>query len=282
MQNLHDYENYYGFFLLVWIRKNVEYHLIDRMRVTSLLSGFMAMSPSGLLKICFCFSLLLLTGCNKYYGHYQPEDLLEAEGSYTLVEDDKNLTPEQQHMKARRQVNPNKIKGNRYTSRGTPKEEEHYRVLRVANGDKGFKEAKPQFVGSYSGVKPEKKPPPPRRKAVPVPSLSGKTVVRDFRVGQHPGKTRFVLDLTGPSGFSYDLNNDKGYLLVRLPDAEWATDEKKVFASHPLIKGYSVRKTKKGALVLIALKKTAVLKGSAALKPDGKKGHRIYFDVVES
>ena len=223
------------------------------------------------------------------------ESLLNSEGYWDLVEEKQEVSPIEQHMKARVQVDPGKVKSSgKYTKHGTPDEKTHFRTLRLASLEtvippkkpvrqpKKFMSAKSTLINTnpklkaLSSRKPARKP---ARIVSNAASASGASIVKDVRLGEHPGKTRFVLDLTGPSGFSYELNNEKGYLLINLPGTAWEANTKKVMQSHSLIKGYSVRSDSKGTKMLVALKKPGRMITSVSLPPSGVSGHRIYFDI---
>lgn len=113
-------------------------------------------------------------------------------------------------------------------------------------------------------------------------SGSGATVVRGIRTGEHPGKTRLVLDLTGASKYRADIDNDENLLLIELSDAGWTAAEQKLM-NHPLIKGYTTQASGNGGTILaLELKKPAKILGSAALKPNAQYGNRIYLDLAAS
>ncbi len=83
------------------------------------------------------------------------EDLLAAEGSWNLVEEEQMSSPIQEHMSARGQVDPDKPAGTaQYTSKPGPegvKEDVHFRVLRlereVADLKHDFKKLLPPLAG---------------------------------------------------------------------------------------------------------------------------------------
>ncbi len=113
-------------------------------------------------------------------------------------------------------------------------------------------------------------------------SNGGATVVRGIRTGEHPGKTRLVLDLTGASKYRADIDNDENLLLIELSDAGWSTASQKLL-NHPLIKGYTTQASGNGGTILaLELKKPAKILGSAALKPNAQYGNRIYLDLAAS
>lgn len=127
--------------------------------------------------------------------------------------------------------------------------------------------------------------PAPERAASPASqpaSSGGATVVRGMRTGEHPGKTRLVLDLTGASKYRADIDNDENLLLIELSDAGWSAASQKLM-NHPLIKGYTTQASSNGGTILaLELKKPVKILGSSALKPNSQYGHRIYLDLAAS
>lgn len=121
---------------------------------------------------------------------------------------------------------------------------------------------------------------PAPQKAI-ASSKSG-AAVKNIRFGEHPGKTRMVLDLTGAASFSANVNNSNNKLLVELTGADWATAQQKII-NHPLVAGYSTKTSVNGGTTLaLDLKKPVKILSSAALKPNSSRGHRIYLDLASS
>tara|TARA_B100000780_G_scaffold276383_2_gene244844 strand:+ start:686 stop:1672 length:987 start_codon:yes stop_codon:yes gene_type:complete len=119
----------------------------------------------------------------------------------------------------------------------------------------------------------------PQMAAAPAPTQGG-SVVKNIRLGEHPGKTRLVLDLTGETKYRMDLDNDEHLLLIELSDAGWSAAGQKLM-NHPLIKGYTTQKSPDGGTILaLELKKSAKIIGSSALRPNSKYGNRIYLDLA--
>lgn len=126
-------------------------------------------------------------------------------------------------------------------------------------------------------------PPAPLANA-PAPASSGSTgaMVSNLRTGEHPGKTRLVLDLTSASSYKADIDNNEKLLLIELGNAGWSAAQQKAL-NNPLIKGYTTQQTANGGTILaLELKKPVKILGSSALKPNGQTGHRIYFDLAAS
>jgi hypothetical protein len=107
--------------------------------------------------------------------------------------------------------------------------------------------------------------------------VSGSSVT-GIRVGEHPGKVRIVLDLSGASNFSAEIDNNEKVLLVDLPNTAWTTDMEKVF-KNPLVKAYIAQKNENGVTLAVKLAAPAKLVMSTKLPPNQTYGHRIALDV---
>ncbi|MCB1318448.1 MAG: hypothetical protein KDK27_20925, partial [Leptospiraceae bacterium] len=112
-------------------------------------------------------------------------------------------------------------------------------------------------------------------------SGSGGADVLGVRIGEHPGKTRIVLDLDGVSPFRHDLDQNENVLIVTLPEAVWKTASQKDFSAHPLLRSYRTQPGKDGGTVLVLrFKKPVRLVAATPLGPGGTAAHRILFDIA--
>ncbi len=113
----------------------------------------------------------------------------------------------------------------------------------------------------------------------PAPSSSG-TAVQNIRLGDHPGKTRLVMDLSGASSFSPQIDNNEKILLIELPNAAWNADTQKNLSSG-LISGFRAQPGPQGGtIVAFELKKPVRIIASEALPPSDGSGNRIYLDLA--
>ena len=239
------------------------------------------------------------------------EELLRAEEGQMVVDEDKREpSPIEQHMKARGDVNPKKINRKNNFSKTVEdshaKDKSNYRVVRV-EGDtsigeemqpKGLKIepdpiAKQAHAKSYvqaildkhqarqEGEKevPQKVSQKASKKVQADISVS-QSSVQGLRIGQHPGKTRIVLDVSGKATFQTSFESGNKVLVVRLPNASWATEPKTKVNGNSLVLGYDADDYKSGSVVKISLGAPGRLAYQKALKPSGERGHRIVLDVV--
>jgi len=123
---------------------------------------------------------------------------------------------------------------------------------------------------------------PPGEKHVAKPDVSSGTgpTVTALRTGDHPGKTRLVLDLTQATHFSADLDPAENLLVIEMPEITWAAAPEKSFGAHPLLKSYTAEATKTGTRLVIELKGPAKLAMKSAFKPSEGHGHRIVLDIA--
>lgn len=113
----------------------------------------------------------------------------------------------------------------------------------------------------------------------PAAATSG-TRVTALRVGEHPGKTRLVFDMTGASSYRYDLDNAENLLVLELAGAGWAAAATQNFAKSPLLQSYSTQAMDGGGTrVILQLKRAAGVAYEAALKPEGGNGNRLVIDL---
>ena len=105
--------------------------------------------------------------------------------------------------------------------------------------------------------------------------------VQTLRIGEHPDKTRLVLDASGPAAYKSDLDNSENLLIVDLPDAGWAGAKEGSSAKSPLIKSLSVQPAEngKGSRLIIQLKKKAVLLNQSTLKAANGNPFKIIIDL---
>lgn len=246
------------------------------------------------------------------------ESLLHAEGSWKVVEKDAETNPEVMHDTAKAGVNVHSMRKDlKYASQVKKdlKRDSNFRLLVLerqmqdVNYDLGklMPDRKPKRYDSYASlglpepapskeetieniiekVKAEKTPVAkvvPKKVAYKQPTLSGPAAVKRLRMGQHPGKTRLVLDLNKKPSFSYDLDNSEKLLLVDISGARWDAAAKKSMAKHPLVAAYSTHDNGSGGTMLVLeLKKPVKVTMSTAMKPNPKAGgyHRIVMDLAK-
>lgn len=116
--------------------------------------------------------------------------------------------------------------------------------------------------------------------STPAPSGKGDRV-SDIRIGEHPDKTRIVLDVNGNAVFTHDLDNLEKILVVELPGSQWSAPAQKSYGGSPLLLSHRTDTINNGAgtRLILQLKSPAavVYSGLIAGKAPGEK--RIVFDL---
>lgn len=122
---------------------------------------------------------------------------------------------------------------------------------------------------------------PPAVKPVAASSGAGAAVSK-LRFGEHPGRTRLVLDLSGPSPYKTELDNTEKLLLVQIPKAGWSAQAQQKLGGHPLIAGYTAQPSADGGTTLaIELVKPVKVLSEDSLPPNGTyQNHRIFIDLA--
>ncbi len=116
--------------------------------------------------------------------------------------------------------------------------------------------------------------PPPASAKVSGPG------VMDIRIGEHPGKTRIVLDVSGKASFTADLDNQEKILVIEIPGTSWNAAAQQNFASSPIIASYRVEKTDGGGtMLIIQLKKAASLTYKGTMDDVATGGQRLIIDL---
>lgn len=235
------------------------------------------------------------------------------------AEDESEISPLEAHMRARENVHPTETKtASKYTKKYDPSGEKiHVRTLRLeplngapvetikvptqyARADiTVIPRTKPDFVQKTAQKTKDSSYPIPKQKpqimrvasadteqkitkAVSfVEPASGKGgVVASVRFGEHPGKTRMVLDLTTRVEFSHQLSDENRILAIQIPGVAWDAGLEAKILQHPLIVGYRAQSDENGTRLSLKLKKPGRVIWSAALRPDHGKGDRLVFDLA--
>lgn len=105
--------------------------------------------------------------------------------------------------------------------------------------------------------------------------------VQRVRIGEHPGKVRLVMDLSGPA--TYRLNEPAGSVVtIDLPAAGWEAIRSWRAISTPVLQGFTVEALPDGAGTRLILTGDGPIRVGlhGILKPsEGGQGHRLYIDL---
>ncbi len=117
--------------------------------------------------------------------------------------------------------------------------------------------------------------------AAPPPPIAMNANVTAVRVGEHPGKSRIVLDLTGDVPFKYEIDNNERVLLVALPGTGWETLPGKAI-KNPIISGYTAQMNQAGdgSVLVIELAAPSKVVSATKMGASGDAGNRIVLDIA--
>jgi N-acetylmuramoyl-L-alanine amidase len=114
---------------------------------------------------------------------------------------------------------------------------------------------------------------------VPIPAQADGPAVLGARIGEQPGQTRFVLDLTGPARFEVFLVPDPYRAVVDLPEVDWRMPAATI-EGRGLISAMRYGLFRPGtSRVVLDLTAPAVVAKSFTLPPRGDAAHRVVIDL---
>lgn len=106
-------------------------------------------------------------------------------------------------------------------------------------------------------------------------------LVTGIRSGEHPGRTRLVLDVSSPVTFTANIERIRNVLRIELPKAEWDNNLSGSLSSSTLLGSYVARSmsSSKGTLLEIRLKKPSEIMRVMSLNASVAGGIRIVIDL---
>lgn len=114
-----------------------------------------------------------------------------------------------------------------------------------------------------------------------APAALGAPQVQDVRFGEHPGRSRIVLDLSGPAAYRYALDNASGTLSVILKGAGWMAGPGGGIPRSPLLEGWSAQKDGSGdSGMTVRLRGPAKVVHEELIGPSEGRGHRLVLDLA--
>ncbi|MCB9990777.1 MAG: hypothetical protein H6867_05290 [Rhodospirillales bacterium] len=131
---------------------------------------------------------------------------------------------------------------------------------------------------------PQAYQPPPQQPVMQQASYGGAAsgpAVTNIRFGEHPDKTRMVLDTTTDVAFSYNVENGGNVLSISLPQSGWMGATQMDVMNSPLVSSYSVSANGAGGQqVTMQMRQPVRVLWAQSLPPGGPQGHRIVFDLA--
>ncbi|MGB8274486.1 MAG: N-acetylmuramoyl-L-alanine amidase, partial [Alphaproteobacteria bacterium] len=100
--------------------------------------------------------------------------------------------------------------------------------------------------------------------------------VTEARIGEHPDKTRFVLDLTQPVSYRIFMLADPYRVVIDLPEVDWTVPQGQADSGRGLIKGYRVGLFAPGTWRIV-LDAAGPVRVKKAFLLDPREGHQYRF-----
>ncbi len=137
--------------------------------------------------------------------------------------------------------------------------------------------AQPVQLGPQAVPAPTAEAPPVATPA-PAAAVSAATV-KNVRIGEHPDKTRIVIDLSAPAPFKAEVDNAEKILIVDIAAGQWE-GPKEGKPRSALISSYSYQPGVNGNSVLaVQLKEPAKILSTRTLAASEGMGPRLVIDV---
>jgi opacity protein-like surface antigen len=104
--------------------------------------------------------------------------------------------------------------------------------------------------------------------------------VNDLRVGEHPGATRIVLDISEPNEMTFDVSDDGRVVIVGLPGMQWSAGSFSPRHAKGVLRDYRTTAAADGSRLTLVTTEPVKLKAPFFLGPEGKQGHRVVLDII--
>jgi len=114
---------------------------------------------------------------------------------------------------------------------------------------------------------------------IPAATASA-AAVHDLRVGEHPGSTRVVLDVSEPSDMTIEVSADGRTITVDLPAIEWRAGDFAQRHAKGLLSGYRYTPAAAGGRLSLAMSESVKIRAPFFVGPEGKQGHRVVIDIA--
>jgi opacity protein-like surface antigen len=111
-------------------------------------------------------------------------------------------------------------------------------------------------------------------------AVAASAVVNDLRVGEHPGATRVVLDISQRTNATFDVSNDGRTLFIVLPDAEWRAGTFAAKHAKGLLTDFKQSTSGNGVELSLVLDQPVRIKPPFFVAPEGTQGERVVIDII--
>lgn len=111
-------------------------------------------------------------------------------------------------------------------------------------------------------------------------AVAASAVVNDVRVGEHPGATRVVLDISQRTNATFDVSSDGRTLFIVMPDAEWRAGAFAAKHAKGLLTDFKQSASGNGVELSLVLDQPVRMKPPFFVAPEGTQGERVVIDLV--
>lgn len=105
--------------------------------------------------------------------------------------------------------------------------------------------------------------------------------VQAVRIGDHPGKVRVVLDLSGKTGYSLNYDPNSNSIFVEMPYATWSAAKSWQGKTSGVLNNYKVEQAASGVILVLGVNDNALVSASGLLNASGDKKDRLYIDIQQ-
>ena len=114
------------------------------------------------------------------------------------------------------------------------------------------------------------------------PMTDSSSVVEAIRIGNHPGKVRVVLDLSGPVNYTLSHDPNSNSVFVEMPYATWAATPDWQSESRKILNNYRTETINgSGVLLTLGVEDDIEIGASGLLNASGGKKDRLYIDIEQ-
>lgn len=111
-------------------------------------------------------------------------------------------------------------------------------------------------------------------------AVAASAVVNDMRVGEHPGATRIVLDVSHRTDATFDVSSDGRTLFIVMPQADWKAGAFAAKHAKGMLTEFRQSKSDKGLEIALLLDQPVRMKPPFFVAPQGNQGDRVVVDLV--
>jgi N-acetylmuramoyl-L-alanine amidase len=116
----------------------------------------------------------------------------------------------------------------------------------------------------------------------PAPAAApGGSMINQVRFGEHPDKTRMVLDLSDKVAFSYNISPDGTIVALDMGGASWGAGQSAASSGSPLIASYVAQPDGRGGTQMnIQLRQPGKIVFAQYIPPSAEHSPRIVVDIA--